>query len=415
MTDKVLARANGATVVDVEGKEYLDFESGQVCMATGHSHPFVLDVLYRQSQRLMQIGSNFTSREEILLAEALRERAPQMDARVYLGSTGSESNEAAIRLAKKATGRFEVVGVLGAYHGLTLGSWSLTTFKEGSLAGYGPTMPGTVHIPTPNPYRCLYCADRGGCTLACANAAEDIIDRGTSGAPAAFIYEVVLSGGGVIVPPREWFQRMQEICKSRGILMIADEAQTGMGRCGAWFASERVGVIPDIMTLSKTLGGGVPLSAVVATGEVAEKAVAAGFSQSSSHNGDPFTAAAGLANIAVIEREKLIERARNIGDQLAERLTRLRDQLRIVGDVRGLGSIWGIEVTRPGSKEPWFEGAAQIFNRAREEGLILSLRPTERDRRNVIRVIPPLVIDDDTLGRALDVIDRVAKEVDAAV
>jgi len=222
-----------------------------------------------------------------------------------------------------------------------------------------------------------------------------------------------MSAGGVIVPPTEWFQRLQEICRNRGIIMVADEAQTGMGRCGAWFASQRVGVTPDVMTLSKTLGGGVPLSAVVATGAVAEKAASAGYSQSSSHNGDPYTAAAGLANIAVIEQERLIDRAVDIGEQLEERFTRLKETVAIVGDARGLGSIWGLEITRPGSKEPWFEAAREIFNLARHRGLILSLRPTERDRRNVIRVIPPLVIDDATLGRALDILDDVVKQVDA--
>jgi 2,2-dialkylglycine decarboxylase (pyruvate) len=187
LTDKVLAQSRGVRVTDVEGREYIDFESGQVCMATGHAHPYVLDVLQRQSGRLMQIGSNFTSREEILLAEALRERAPQDDAHVYLSSTGSDSNEAALRLAKKATGRFEIVAVIGGYHGQTQGSWSVTTHTEGSLKGYGPTTPGTVYVPTPNPYHCRYCADRGGCSLACAAAAEEIIDRTTSGFPAAFI------------------------------------------------------------------------------------------------------------------------------------------------------------------------------------------------------------------------------------
>jgi 2,2-dialkylglycine decarboxylase (pyruvate) len=228
------------------------------------------------------------------------------------GSTGSEANEIALRLAKRATGRFEVVALERGYHGRTLGSFSLSSSTRQLRRGYGPMPAGTVLIPTPYPYRCRF--DCGGqCRLDCFEQAVERIDRATSGTPAAVIIEFVLGAGGIIPVPANWASEVRRFCSERETLLNADEALTGIGRTGRWFAFEHSGVIPDLVVTSKALGGGVPISAVLAPPTLAREALANGFLQAASHQGDPFQCAAALVNLDVIEQENLVRRAATRG------------------------------------------------------------------------------------------------------
>ena len=409
----VLEGGKGCTLWDVDGRRYLDFESGQFCMSTGHGHPHVAAAVAAQAGRLMQVGNRFTTPHRIELARRLATLSPEPLNVCLFASTGSEANEIALRLAKRTTGRFELVALERGYHGRTLGSFALSSSSRRMRRDYGPMAPGAVLVPTPYPYRCRFgCGS--ACNLACFDQAVETIDRATSGAPAAVIVEFVLGAGGIVPIPANWAQALRAFCLERDALLIADEALTGIGRTGRWFAFEHTGVVPDLVVTSKALGGGVPLSAVLAPTALARDALANGFLQAASHQGDPFQCAVALANLEVIEQERLLERATRLGELLGTRLAELERGSEIVGQVRGVGLLWGIEIVRDGdSRAEAPELAAAVTVEAMERGLIVGgLRPGIREA-NVLRLAPPLVVGEDELERAVTIIEAALTAVRA--
>lgn len=403
----VLERGQGVRVWDVEGHEYMDFESGQFCMATGHTHPSVAQALREQADRLMHTSMKYLNIPRIRLAQKLAAIAPAPLQQSYFGCAGSEANEAALRLAKKYTGRFEIVAVLGGYHGRSLASASVSTSYMRDRAGYGPMMAGTTYIPAPYCYRCPFNETYPGCRLSCAQYGEEVIDRTTSGEPAALIMELIIGSGGVIVPPPEWVRRIRQMCDERGMLLIDDEALTGVGRTGRWFACQHFDVVPDILTTSKALGGGVPLCAVITTAEIAAGAVRKGYDQAASHMGDPFQCAVGLANLEVVERENLVDRAAQRGAQLKDGLQELSRRHEIIGDVRGLGLLVGIEIVESkASKRPAPQMAARVTDECRRRGLLIGgPRLGARMGLNALRLSPPFIATQEDIARALSVMD----------
>ncbi|MBM3265458.1 MAG: aminotransferase class III-fold pyridoxal phosphate-dependent enzyme, partial [candidate division Zixibacteria bacterium] len=229
-------RGEGIYMWDVEGRKFIDFQSGQLCVTLGHSHPEYVQALCDQAHKIIQTGSTFIAPSEVLLAKKIAEISPAPLQKSFFACTGSESNEMALRLVRKYTGRFEVIALMRGYHGQTYGSASITGRGGMLREGYGPMPTGASFIPAPYTYRCEFCREEGCCNLGCADAAELVIDTSTSGKPAAFFFEPLMSAAGQIVPSPEWMQRMAEICRQRGILMVADEALTGFGRTGKWFA-----------------------------------------------------------------------------------------------------------------------------------------------------------------------------------
>ena len=400
----VLAGGKGSTVWDVEGRRYLDFESGQFCMSTGHAHPHVAAAIGAQAGQLMQIGNRFTSPLRIELAQRLAALSPAPLSMCLFASTGSEANEIAIRLAKRTTGRFEVVALERGYHGRTLGSFGLSSSTRQMRRDYGPMAAGAVLIPTPYPYRCRF-ACGGECNLGCFDQAVETIDRATSGSPAAVIVEFVLGAGGIIPVPENWARAVRDFCVERGALLIADEALTGLGRTGRWFAFEHTGVVPDLVVTSKALGGGVPLSAVLAPRSLAREALANGFLQAASHQGDPFQCAVALANLDVLQQEELLLRATAMGKLLGSLLRELERAFEIVGQVRGLGLLWGIEVIADAdSRAEAPELAAAVTVEALKRGLIVGgLRPGIREA-SVLRLAPPLVVGQQELEGAVAIL-----------
>jgi len=336
----VLEKGKGVEVWDVEGKKYLDFESGQMAMVAGHSHPTVLKRIREQIEMLMQNSIRVLNIPRVLLAKKLSEIVPDPLSKSFFLSTGSESVEAALRLAKKYTGRFEVVAILRGYHGRTAGSQSYTSISRGARAGYGPLLPGSAFIPAPYCYRCAF-NETLPCNLSCLSYAEEVIDRTTSGQPAAMLIEIMQGVGGTIVPPAEWVGRLRRICNEREMLFIIDESLTGMGRTGKWFGFQHYDIMPDILTTSKALGQGVPVAAVITTDDIANRAVANGFDQGATHMGDAFQCAVALANIEVIEREKLLEKSSKMGALLKKGLEGLQTKFEIIGDIRGKGLFLG--------------------------------------------------------------------------
>ena len=327
---------------------------------------------------------------------------------MLLLSTGGESNDAALRMARLHTGRFEVVGLTGSYHGLTGGAASVT-FGKGRR-GYGPAMPGALSIPAPNAYRCpiRHCTET--CDRTCLEVGFEQVDAQSVGELAAVIAEPVQSSGGIIVPPPGYFPRLKELCEARGMLLILDEAQTGLGRLGANFAFQQVGVTPDILTLSKTLGGGLPLSAMV-TGEAIEADChAKGYLQLTSHVADPLPALVGLAVLEVVLRDRLADRAAERGARLKAGLLELQQRYEVIGDVRGRGLLLGVELVKDRhSRAPANELGLAITRRCLDLGLSMNIGISPA-RGSIWRLAPPLTVSEAEIDEGLTILDQAIRD-----
>jgi 4-aminobutyrate aminotransferase-like enzyme len=408
----VLEKGKGVEVWDVEGKKYLDFESGQMAMVAGHSHPVVLKRIREQIELLMQNSIRVLNMPRVLLAKKLSEIVPDPLAKSFFLSTGSESVEASLRLAKKYTGSFEVVALMRGYHGRTAGSQSYTSISRGARAGYGPLLPGAAFIPAPYCYRCAF-NETLPCNLSCLSYAEDVIDRTTSGQPAAMLIEIMQGVGGTIVPPAEWVKRLSQICNEREMLLIIDESLTGIGRTGKWFGFEHYDIVPDILTTSKALGQGVPVAAVITTDDIAERAVANGFDQGATHMGDSFQCAVALANIEVIEREDLLEKSNRMGALLKNGLEELQTKFEVIGDVRGKGLFLGLEIVESrASRRPDSDRTLKLVVECEDRGLLLGGGiPTGGLGTNTVRLCPPLVISEEQVNTAINIIEDVLSKI----
>ncbi len=405
----VAERASGSFVEDASGRRVLDFTSGQMSAVLGHSHPEVVAVVGEMIGRLDHLFSGMLSRPVIDLADALAAATPGLD-RVLLLSTGGESNEAALRMAKTVTGGWEVVGFAQSWHGMTGGA-AAATYAAGRR-GHGPAPAGSMAVFAPNEYRPRF-TDRDGRLdwLAELDDGFDLIDRQSTGALAAFIAEPVLSSGGVLDLPPGYLAALQARCRERGMLLVLDEAQTGIGRTGTMFAFERDGIVPDVLTLSKTLGAGLPLAAVLTTDAIEEEAHERGFLFYTTHVSDPLPAAVGLAVIDVVVRDRLAERAAEAGSRLAAGLGELRARHDCVGDVRGRGLLLGVEiVTDQESREPAPELGAAITRRCFELGLSMNITGL-RGMGGVFRIAPPLTVTDDELDLGVSILDQAITDV----
>ncbi|HEX7637287.1 MAG TPA: aminotransferase class III-fold pyridoxal phosphate-dependent enzyme, partial [Burkholderiaceae bacterium] len=309
----VIERAEGCTLFDADGRGILDFTSGQMSALLGHAHPDIVETIRDWAGRLVHLNSTLLSRPVVDLAERLGQLAPGGLERCLLLSTGAESNEAALRLAKLVTGGHEVVGFSQSWHGMT-GAAASATYSAGRR-GYGPAMPGSMSIPAPNAYRPRFVRDGRHDWQAELDDGFDQVDRQSTGALAAFIAEPILSSGGILELPEGYLAALKRKCEERGMLLVVDEAQTGIGRTGLMFACERDGVAPDILTLSKTLGAGLPLAATITTAAIEERAHERGYLFYTTHVSDPLPAAVGLAVLDVVQRDGLVERARRAGER----------------------------------------------------------------------------------------------------
>jgi 2,2-dialkylglycine decarboxylase (pyruvate) len=289
---------------------------------------------------------------------------------------------------------------------------SVSTIVEHGHAGYGPLMTGVCAIPAPYEYRCPFRC--GSCDLRCWEVGMELIERTTSGRPAGLIMEFILGGGGIIRIPANFAQAVRSFCSERGALIIADEALSGIGRTGKWFSFEHTGVIPDIVVTAKSLGGGVPLSAITTSPEVTDRATKTGFVHLATHQGDPMQCAVGLANIEVIEEERLLENAERMGERFGRGLKEIEDRYEIVGDVRGIGLLWGVEIVRDkDSKAVDSELAATVSAECIKRGLIVGEAPPGGGV-NVLRLAPPLVVTPEEIDEALEVIADAVETASAA-
>lgn len=405
---EVIEKAQGCYVWDASGKKVLDFTSGQMCATVGHSHPRVVAAIKKSCDTALHLFSGMIPRSVVQLAEAIAKIVPKPLRRSLFLNTGSECNDAAIKMAKLSTGGFEVVGLGGSWHGVTGNAGSVSFASD--RKGYGPGMPGSFVIPEPNAYRCpvKHCRDK--CDRTCMKIGFEMYDMQSTGASAAVIAEPVISAGGVIVPPEGYFEALQAEARKRGMLLIFDEAQTAFGRLGHWFAATHLGVTPDIMTVSKTLGGGMPLAGVITSDEIESRCHERGFAFYTSHVSDPLPATIGLAVLETIEQEKLLERSRTMGDYLAAGLGELQRRHEEIGDLRGMGLLRGIELVKDrDTREPHHELGALTTRRCLELGLSMNIR-RRPERGSVWRIAPPLTVTTADIDLAMTIFDQALTE-----
>ena len=401
--DFVPVRASGCWLYDGAGNKMLDFTSGQMSSILGHAHPEIHATIKQASGTLDHLFSAMISEPVVALAEKLSAQEPELSKAMFL-STGGEANEAAIKLAKTVTGKWEIVTFTKSYHGVTAGS-AAATFKVGRT-GVGPMAPGYFAIPAPNAYKPRFAGVTWKQEL---DDAFEQIDGQCTGNLAAFIGEPILSSGGVIDLPEGYLAALKEHCHRRGMLLILDEAQTGLGRTGTMFAFQRDGVVPDILTLSKTLGAGMALSAVMTNDRVAALADEKKYFFYTTHVNDPLPAAVGLKVLEIVLRDKLVDRAREAGERLGAGLLRLKQRHGCIGDVRGRGLLRGLEFTSVGSRD-----ASSISNAVTEASLEVGLAANivrSGTAGGTMRIAPPLIVKDEELDEGLALLDTAIARV----
>lgn len=405
----IIERAKGSFVYDADGRAILDFTSGQMSAILGHAHPEIVETVSKAVANLDHLFSGMLSRPVIELAEKLTKlTGPGLDRCLFL-TTGAESNEAAIKMAKLHTGGFEIVGFAQSWHGMTSGAAS-ATYSHGRK-GYGPTQVGSLAIPAPNPLRPRFGPPESYDWKAELDYGFDLIDRQSTGNLAAFIAEPILSAGGLVVLPAGYLKTLKEHCHKRGMLLILDEAQTGLGRTGLTFAFERDGVRPDILTLSKTLGAGLPLAATITSKAIEERCHERGFLFYTTHVSDPLPAAIGAKVIDILLRDRLAERAAVAGKRLRDGLEALRQRHECVGDVRGHGLMIGLEIVKDRkTMEPDDKRGAAITAKCLDLGLSMNIVQMP-GLGAVFRIAPPLTVTDDEIDLGVSILDKAIRAV----
>lgn len=399
----------GAIIQDVDGNRFLDFNAGIAVVAAGHCHPRVVKSIQDQAARLIHMsGTDFYYEELVALAEKLSAIAPgDVERRVSFGNSGAEAIEGSLKLARYATGRDKLIAFYGSFHGRTMGALSLTARKSTQRARFGPMLPGVSHAPYPNCYRCPFGKQPEGCAVECVKFIEDTLLKTVSPAEetAAIVLEPVQGEGGYVVPPKKFFDELQRVARKHGILLIADEVQSGMGRTGKMWASQHFDLVPDILAVAKGIASGMPLGATVARADVMTWVPGA---HASTFGGNPVACAAALTTIALLE-EGLLENAARMGDYMMSRLRTWPARFPNVGDVRGLGLMLGIELVRDReSKEKAGDLRDRVVALAFERG-VLVLGAGD----NTIRLCPPLVVTRDQCDFALDTLEECLKTASA--
>jgi 4-aminobutyrate aminotransferase len=407
----VAAAGSGVWITDVDGNRLLDFASAVAVQAVGYSHPDVVRAVREQAGKLTHFaGTDFYYENQVQLAERLTHLTPgDFPKKVFFTNSGTESAEAALKLARWNRQRPIVVGLLGAFHGRTMGSLSLTASKPVQRARYAPFATGGTHIPAPYCYRCPYKLEYPSCDLYCAKILKELYFQ-TSIPPddvAAFIAEPVMGEGGYVIPPPGWHRTVKSILDEYGILFIDDEVQAGMGRTGRWFAIEHHGIVPDIVTMAKALGGGLPMGAVVLPTALDYPVQG---SNSNTFGGNLVATAAAMATLDVIEKERLLDNARVQGEYLLGRLRELASKHPEIGDARGLGLMTATEfVLDRRTKEPAVAFRDRVIEEALRRGLILL--PCGRSS---IRYIPPLIVRREEIDEAMAIVDEAIRAARAA-
>ena len=403
-TPVFVAKAEGAVVEDVDGNRLIDFAGGIGCLNTGHRAPAVVDAIRRQLDRFLHTSFNVLPYEGyIAVCEKLNAIVPgKGPKKTILVNTGAEATENAVKIARAYTKRQAIIAFEDAFHGRTYMAMAMTSKTHPYKAGFEP-FPGEVYrIPYAYCYRCSYSMKYPSCKIFCATHLEDTFKRVVAAeSVAAVIVEPILGEGGFVTPPPEFYPTLGEICRKHGILLIADEVQTGFARTGAMFACERLGLGPDLVTTAKSLTGGLPMAAVTGRAAIMD---APGVGQlGGTFAGNPAACEAALAVIEMIENENLCARANLLGERFRKRAAKWQARWDLIGEVRGLGAMQALELVRSkATREPAAEETKQLSQYCYEHGLITI---TAGSYSNVIRLLMPLVITDAQMDEALDVLE----------
>jgi len=404
----VVARGRGATIEDVDGNTYLDFLSSAASLNTGHAHPKIVAAVQAQAEKFLNYTVVYAYHQPATeLAEKLVQVVPvPAPKKVSFGMSGSDANDGAIKLVRRATGRPKIIAFLRSYHGSTYGAASLSAVSLNMKRGLGPMLPDIYHVPFADCYRCPFGQTYGKCGVECVSYIESLLSSAVpADEVAAMFLEPIQGDAGIVVPPPEFLQGLKRICDQNGILFVAEEVQTGCGRTGKWFASEHWSLEPDVMILGKSLGAGMPISAIVARQDLMDawELPAHLFTNA----GNAVCCAAAIANIEVIEEEKLVERSATLGEQILSHFRELQQKYELIGDVRGKGMLIGVDLVKNRqTKERARDEAAKVCMRCYEKGLILSFFSN-----SVLRIAPPLVVTDAEVERALGIIENSLREV----
>ena len=403
----VVKQGRGIVVEDVDENLFLDFMAGIAVANTGHAHPRVVQAIEEQARKFLHIcGSDFYYQPMMELAEKLSQLAPGSGTKkVFFTNSGTETVEAALKLARYATKRQHVIAFHGAFHGRTMGSLSLTASRSSHRAQFSPLLPGVHHAPYAFCHRCPYHLSYGSCDIACVSYLEKVLFRYevTPQEVAAIFVEPIQGEGGYIVPPREYLGMLQELCRRHGILLVADEIQSGFGRTGKMFACEHWNVEPDILCVGKGIASGMPLGAMIARSEISTWTPG---THGSTFGGNPVACAAALASIAVIEAG-LLHNATEVGAYLMGKLNQLKNKHAVISDVRGLGLMIGVEFVRAdGSGTPDAALRDKVMKNCFERGLLL-LGCGE----STLRFCPPLIVSQEESATAAEIFDSAISEL----
>ncbi len=403
----VVDKAEGMVLTDMDGNRFLDFAAGIAVCATGHCHPRVVAAIQKQAERLIHLCAiDFSYPQVVELAERLAALAPgDSKKRAYFANSGAEAVETALKLARLRTGRQKIVAFFGAFHGRTMGALSLTASKATQRKGYAPFLPEVHHTHYAVCYRCPVSRDPQTCNVECLDLLEKTLFK-TVAPPeeiAAIVVEPVQGEGGYFVPKPEFLDRIARLAKEHGILVIADEVQSGFGRTGKMFASEHFGLEPDILVLAKGIASGMPISAVVASDELMQWRSGG---HGSTFGGNPVSCEAAMATIDLLE-EGLMDNAAKMGDYLKGRLRALMEKHACIGEVRGLGLMLAVDLVKNReSREPDAELLEKVLHAAFEKGVAF-LGCGESS----VRIAPPLVVSEKESDVAVDILDQVFAEL----
>ena len=401
----VMDHGKGAEVWDVDGNRFLDFAAGIAVCSTGHSHPSVVQAIKDAAERFLHISSDYWHEGQVRLAERLNELSPLKEPVMsFFAQSGTESVEAALKLARYVTGRGRFLGFLGGFHGRTMGSLAFTSSKYTQQKGFFPTMPGVTHVPYPNDYRPLFAgADQGRAVL---RYIEEVlfVHNVPSNEVAAVLVEPIQGEGGYLVPPDGFLAGLRELCNRHGILLIFDEVQSGVGRTGKLFACQHWDVVPDIITLAKGLGSGMPIGMVVAKRTIMQKWSRG--AHGNTYGGNPLCCAAALATLDLVEHQYRANAAR-VGEYFMRKLHSLLDRYAVIGEIRGKGLMIGMElVTDRASKTPARELCDALVTRAYHNGLLLL-----SCGQSTVRFMPPLMIGESDVDEAVELLELSMTEV----
>lgn len=404
----VISKAEGATVIDADGKHYTDCFSGISVVNTGHCNPRVIEAAKKQLDQLVHACAYVYYIEPVAeLAKKLAQISPKGLQKTFFSNSGAEAIETGLKLARKFTKKHEIIALMRSFHGRTIGTLSVTGQAGRRHASMGPYLGSIAFTPTPYCYRCPCGLEYPGCQIQCAKMIDDVVRYSTSNDVAAFIVEPVLGEGGIIVPPKEYFSEAKRILDAYGILFIDDEVQTGFGRTGQLFGINHYGVTPHIMCVAKAIANGLPLGGCIARADIADSFEPG--DHLSTFGGNPVSCAAAVANIDFILEENLLSRATKSGEYVMRRLEELKQKHDLIGEVRGKGLMIGIELVKDRkSKQPATQETGKLRDLCREKGVLVG---HGGPLGNVLRIQPPLIISQDLLDRAIDVVDMSISEI----